>query len=104
MSEHIPLILDELPQTVTIKEDELPASSESLIKSEPLEPEERLADGGTLSPQLPHHSVTVKMEVKKEELQGENDKNGDDPDGSKMTMRLRRNPNNPQCVSTTRNV
>ncbi|XP_037540724.1 lysine-specific demethylase 5C isoform X2 [Nematolebias whitei] len=91
---------DELPQTVTIKDNELPASSESLIKSEPLEPEERLADGGTSSPQLPHHSATVKMEVKKEELHGENDKNGDDPDGSKMTMRLRRNPNNPQCVDS----
>uniref|UniRef100_A0A3Q2ZY42 [histone H3]-trimethyl-L-lysine(4) demethylase n=1 Tax=Kryptolebias marmoratus TaxID=37003 RepID=A0A3Q2ZY42_KRYMA len=42
----------------------------------------------------------VKMEVKKEELQDENDKDGDNPDGSKMTMRLRRNPNNPQCVDS----
>ncbi|XP_013866429.1 lysine-specific demethylase 5C isoform X2 [Austrofundulus limnaeus] len=91
---------DELPQTVTIKDMESPASSETPVKPEPPEPEERQTDGNTSGPQLPHHSVTVKMEVKKEELQGEDYKDEDDPDGSKMTMRLRRNPNNPQCVDS----
>lgn len=83
---------------------ELPASSETPVKPEPPEPEERSTDGSTSGPQLPHHSVTVKMEVKKEELEGEDDKDGDGPDESKLSMRLRRNPNNPQCVSAARNV
>uniref|UniRef100_A0A3B5M6D9 [histone H3]-trimethyl-L-lysine(4) demethylase n=1 Tax=Xiphophorus couchianus TaxID=32473 RepID=A0A3B5M6D9_9TELE len=45
---------------------------------------------------LPPLTVTVKAEVKKEEVKAEY---GED-DGSKMTMRLRRNITNPQCVDS----
>lgn len=55
---------------------------------------------------MPPPSVTVKTEVKtevkKEEVveKKENDEEEDVP-CTKMTMRLRRNISNPQCVSTT---
>ncbi|KAM4562868.1 lysine-specific demethylase 5C isoform 2-T2 [Odontesthes bonariensis] len=97
---------DELPQTVTVKDDVSPASGDMTVKSEPLEPEERQSDGGTSHPQPPPPSVTVKPVVKKEEVKQENGKEsngqGDHTDGpcTKMTMRLRRNLTNPQCVST----
>ncbi|KAM4572113.1 lysine-specific demethylase 5C [Fundulus diaphanus] len=87
---------DELPQTVTIKDTTISASSDAPVKSEPLEPEEKQTDGGSSNAQLPPHTVTVKTEVKKEEVKEED---GED-DGSKMTMRLRRNINNPQCVDS----
>uniref|UniRef100_A0A3Q2WLJ0 [histone H3]-trimethyl-L-lysine(4) demethylase n=1 Tax=Haplochromis burtoni TaxID=8153 RepID=A0A3Q2WLJ0_HAPBU len=55
-------------------------------------------------PQLPPPSVTVKMAVKKEEPAEENGKGHkeeeDDTPCTKMTMRLRRNLNNPQCVDS----
>lgn len=82
-----------------------PAPPDTSVKAEPLEPQERQSDGSTSSPQLPPPSVTVKTEVKKEEPEGEdgkeNDEEEDDTDRpcTKMTMRLRRNLNNPQCVS-----
>uniref|UniRef100_A0A3Q2FM26 [histone H3]-trimethyl-L-lysine(4) demethylase n=1 Tax=Cyprinodon variegatus TaxID=28743 RepID=A0A3Q2FM26_CYPVA len=47
-------------------------------------------DGVSSNPQLPPHTVTVKAELKKEEEEDFDD------DGSKMTMRLRRNITNPQ--------
>lgn len=81
-----------------------PAPIDTAVKSEPLEPEDRQGDGRA-SIQLPPHSVTVKTEVKKE-VEEENgkghDRKKDDANGpcTKMTMRLRRNLNNPQCVST----
>lgn len=105
-SEHFfPFFLDELPQTVTVKDNMPPPSSDIPVKSEPLDPQERKSDGSSSSPQLPPPSVTVKMAVKKEEPVEENGKGHkveeDDTDGpcTKMTMRLRRNLNNPQCVS-----
>ncbi|KAM9751416.1 lysine-specific demethylase 5C isoform 2-T2 [Menidia menidia] len=95
---------DELPQTVTVKDAVSPASVDVAIKAEPLEPEEKRADGG--HPQPPPPSVTVKPVVKKEELKEENGKEGHrvgnyaDGPCTKMTMRLRRNLNNPQCVDS----
>lgn len=80
-----------------------PASADTLVKSETLEPGERREnDGGTSKPPL---SVVVKTGVKKEseEHNGKvKDEEEDDTDGpcTKMTMRLRRNLKNPQCVST----
>lgn len=104
---HLPLLLDELPQTVTIKENVSPAPGETTVKVEPLDSQESQADGGMSSPQLPPPpSVIVKSEVKKEEPGQENGKENEEEEDdasdkpfSKMTMRLRRNINNPQCVS-----
>ncbi|XP_054464440.1 lysine-specific demethylase 5C isoform X2 [Anoplopoma fimbria] len=94
---------DELPQTVTIKESAPPAPDPS-VKAEPLEPQERQSDGGTSSPQPPPPTITVKTEVKKEEpgVEGGKDEKQDVKDGpcTKMTMRLRRNLGNPQCVDS----
>ncbi|XP_070765768.1 lysine-specific demethylase 5C [Enoplosus armatus] len=97
---------DELPQTVTIKENVSPAPVDTSVKTEPVEAQERQSDGSTSSPQLPPPSITVKAEVKKEEPEEEdgkeNDEEEDDTDRpcTKMTMRLRRNINNPQCVDS----
>lgn len=102
---HLPLLSDELPQTVTIKENISPAPGEATVKVEPLDSRESGADGGTSSPQLPPPSVIIKSEVKKEEPGKENGKENEDEEDasdrpfSKMTMRLRRNISNPQCVS-----
>ncbi|XP_069560397.1 lysine-specific demethylase 5C isoform X1 [Brachyistius frenatus] len=99
---------DELPQTVTVKEDvsPAPAPADPPVKSEPAEPQERQSDGSTSSPQPPRQSITVKTAVKKEEPEGQNGKEvevaegGTDGPCTKMTMRLRRNLNNPQCVDS----
>uniref|UniRef100_A0A1A8QY42 [histone H3]-trimethyl-L-lysine(4) demethylase n=1 Tax=Nothobranchius pienaari TaxID=704102 RepID=A0A1A8QY42_9TELE len=91
---------DELPQTLTIKEHATPASADIPVKSEPPEPEEQQPDGSPSKPPTPPHSLPLKTEVKKEEQQEEDDGEGEDIDGSKMTMRLRRTPNNPQCVDS----
>ncbi|CAJ1084669.1 lysine-specific demethylase 5C isoform X3 [Xyrichtys novacula] len=96
---------DELPQTVTVKENPSPAPAEVSVKVEPPETPEKKSDGSTSSPEPPPPSLTVKTEVKKEEPEGENGKEkdeGDDKDGpfTKMTMRLRRNLNNQQCVDS----
>ncbi|XP_030588907.1 lysine-specific demethylase 5C isoform X2 [Archocentrus centrarchus] len=97
---------DELPQTVTVKDNMPPPSTDIPVKSEPLDPQERQSDGSSSGPQLPPPSVTVKMAVKKEEPVEENGKRHkeeeDDADGpcTKMTMRLRRNLSNPQCVDS----
>ncbi|XP_047433228.1 lysine-specific demethylase 5C isoform X1 [Mugil cephalus] len=97
---------DELPQTVTVKESPSPAPTDTSVKPEPVDLQEKQSDGSTSSPQLPPHSVTIKPAVKKEEPEEENgkgiDEGVDDKDGpcTKMTMRLRRNLNNPQCVDS----
>ncbi|KAL3974779.1 hypothetical protein ACER0C_023405 [Sarotherodon galilaeus] len=95
---------DELPQTVTVKDNMPPPLSDTSVKSEPLDPQERQSDGSSSGPQLPPPSVTVKMAVKKEEPAEENGKGHkeeeDDTPCTKMTMRLRRNLNNPQCVDS----
>uniref|UniRef100_A0A3Q3WWL3 [histone H3]-trimethyl-L-lysine(4) demethylase n=1 Tax=Mola mola TaxID=94237 RepID=A0A3Q3WWL3_MOLML len=58
------------------------------------------------NPLLLPPGVTVKTEVKKEEPEEENGKENDDEEDdsdrpcTKMTMRLRRNINNPQCVDS----
>uniref|UniRef100_A0A1A8GR66 [histone H3]-trimethyl-L-lysine(4) demethylase n=1 Tax=Nothobranchius korthausae TaxID=1143690 RepID=A0A1A8GR66_9TELE len=91
---------DELPQTLTIKEHASPASGDIPVKSEPPEPEEQQPDGSPSKPPMPPHSLPLKTEVKKEEQQEEDDGEGEDIDGAKMTMRLRRTPNNPQCVDS----
>lgn len=73
------------------------------VKAEPLESQEKQSEGSTSSPQLPPASITVKTEVKKEEPEEEDGKENDDEEDekpcTKMTMRLRRNISNPQCVS-----
>ncbi|XP_031594762.1 lysine-specific demethylase 5C isoform X2 [Oreochromis aureus] len=95
---------DELPQTVTVKDNMPPPLSDTSVKSEPLDPQERQSDGSSSGPQLPPPSVTVKMALKKEEPAEENGKGHkeeeDDTPCTKMTMRLRRNLNNPQCVDS----
>ncbi|XP_029012780.1 lysine-specific demethylase 5C isoform X2 [Betta splendens] len=93
---------DELPQTVTVKEDVTAAPSDTSVKSEPLESPEKPSEGSTSIPKLPPLSITTKTEVKKEETEDyeygkENEEDEDDGPSSKMTMRLRRNINNPQC-------
>ncbi|KAM6981511.1 lysine-specific demethylase 5C isoform 1-T1 [Tautogolabrus adspersus] len=96
---------DELPQTVTIKENLSPAPADTSVKAEPLEAPEKKSEGSTSSPEPPPPSLIVKTEVKKEEPEEENGKEKyeeDDKEGpfTKMTMRLRRNLNNPQCVDS----
>lgn len=101
------LAIDELPQTLTIKENvsPAPAPGDTSVKAEPLASQEKQSDGSTSSPQPPPPSVTVKTEVKKEEPEEKDGKENDDEEDesdkpcTKMTMRLRRNINNPQCVS-----
>lgn len=81
------------------------APGDTSVKAEPLDPQEKQTEGCTSSPQLPPPSITVKTELKKEEpVEGDRkdkDEEEDDTDKpcTKMTMRLRRNLNNPQCVS-----
>lgn len=102
---HLAFLSDELPQTVTIKENNSPAPGDTSVKVEPPDSVESQVDGGTSSPLPPPPSVIMKSEVKKEEPGEENGKENeeeeDDSDKpfSKMTMRLRRNISNPQCVS-----
>ncbi|XP_068453283.1 lysine-specific demethylase 5C isoform X2 [Clinocottus analis] len=95
---------DELPQTVTIKASSSPAPGDTAVKAEPVEPQEKPSDGGTSSPQPPPPTITVKTEVKKEEPVVETSKKeeGEVTEGpcTKMTMRLRRNLNNPQAVDS----
>uniref|UniRef100_UPI0037E9243F lysine-specific demethylase 5C isoform X3 n=1 Tax=Semicossyphus pulcher TaxID=241346 RepID=UPI0037E9243F len=101
---------DELPQTVTIKESVSPAPADTSVKAEPSEVPEKQSDGCASGLQPPPLSITVKTEVKKEEPQEENgkqkDEEEDDKEGpcTKMTMRLRRTLNNPQCVSRPRDA
>lgn len=82
-----------------------PAPGDTSVKAEPLASQEKQSDGSTSSPQLPPPSVTVKTEPKKEEPEEKYGKENDDEEDesdkpcTKMTMRLRRNINNPQCVS-----
>lgn len=98
---------------MTIKENVSPAPGETTVKVEPLDSQESQADGGTASPQPPPPpSVIVKAEVKKEEPGQENGKDNEEEEEedasdkpfSKMTMRLRRNISNPQCVSQQQEV
>lgn len=102
---HPAFLPDELPQTVTIKENSSPAPGDTSVKVEPSDSVESQADGGPSSPLLPPPGVIMKSEVKKEEPGEENGKeNQEEEDDSdkpfnKMTMRLRRNISNPQSVS-----
>lgn len=86
---------------MTVRDNVPAAPSDTSVKAEPAEPEEKPSDGS--SPQPPPVTVPLKTEVKKEEPEQENPKGNNeeiDMDGpcTKMTMRLRRNLNNPQCV------
>ncbi|KAM3618122.1 uncharacterized protein V6R79_015908 [Siganus canaliculatus] len=96
---------DELPQMVTIKENVSPAPGDAPVKAEPAETPE--SDGSMSGSQLPPPSITVKTEVKKEEPKQEDGKENEEDEEeeadkpcTKMTMRLRRNINNPQCVDS----
>ncbi|XP_071401917.1 lysine-specific demethylase 5C [Centroberyx affinis] len=100
---------DELPQTVTVRENVSAAAAapgDTSVTEEPLETQEKQCDGSTSSPLLSPPTISVKTEVKKEEPEEEgekdNDEEQDDGDGpcTKMTMRLRRNLNNPQFVDS----
>ncbi|XP_044065606.1 lysine-specific demethylase 5C isoform X1 [Siniperca chuatsi] len=97
---------DELPQTVTIKENVSLAPVDTSVKAETLEPQESQSDGSTSSPQPPPLSITVKTEVKKAEPEEKDGKKNNEEENdtdrpcTKMTMRLRRNINNPQCVDS----
>lgn len=77
-----------------------PVPGDTSVKAEPLDTPEKPVDAG--SPRPPP-SVTVTPEVKKEEPTeefGKDDEDDSDRPCTKMTMRLRRNINNPQCVSS----
>ncbi|XP_037629271.1 lysine-specific demethylase 5C isoform X2 [Sebastes umbrosus] len=93
---------DELPQTVTIKDSVSPTPGDTSVKAEPLEAQEKQSDGSASSPPPPPPTITVKKEEPKEEDGKGKDKRADDADGpcTKMTMRLRRNLGNPQCVDS----
>lgn len=92
-----PLHSDELPQTVTVKDDTSSPPGPTSVKTEPPEFEEKQSEGSS-SLLMPPLSITVKAEVKKaEEEDGKAEE--DDTPCTKMTMRLRRNISNPQCVS-----
>ena len=83
------------------------APVDTSVKAEPLEPPEKQSEGATSSPKPPPPpSITIKSEVKKEEPANgkDNDVEADDPEKpcTKMTMRLRRNLNNPQFVSRSK--
>ncbi|KAM4610231.1 lysine-specific demethylase 5C isoform 2-T2 [Polymixia lowei] len=105
---------DELPQTVTVR-DNVPAAAvapaEASVTEQPSEGQEKQSEGSTSSPLPPPSSVSIKTEVKKEEPEEEeeeeeaekaNDEEQDEDDVpcTKMTMRLRRNLNNPQFVDS----
>ncbi|KAM3872069.1 lysine-specific demethylase 5C [Diretmus argenteus] len=92
---------DELPQTLTVRDNVSVAAAapgDASVKEEPLETEEKQCDRSTSSPLLPPSSISVKTEVKDE---GEHDEeqDGDEP-CTKMTMRLRRNLINTQFVDS----
>ncbi|XP_060929999.1 lysine-specific demethylase 5C [Limanda limanda] len=97
---------DELPQTVTVKDNVAAAPVDTSVKAEPPAPAEKPSEGATSSPQPPPPSTTLKSEVKKEEPENgkekDKDMEEDDPEKpcTKMTMRLRRNLNNPQSVDS----
>lgn len=74
------------------------------MKAEPQDPQEK-SERATPSPLMPPPCVTVKAEVKQEEPENGKDDNEEDDEAdeadkpcTKMTMRLRSNLNNPQCV------
>ncbi|KAM8830696.1 lysine-specific demethylase 5C isoform 1-T1 [Synchiropus picturatus] len=101
---------DELPQTVTVTENLSPSvPADTTVKSEQTDPQNQL-DGAPAVPLPPPPSVVVKadvpLEVKEEApiLEGSLKENneGDVMDGpcTKMTMRVRRNLNNPQSVDS----
>ncbi|XP_041953453.1 lysine-specific demethylase 5C isoform X5 [Alosa sapidissima] len=96
---------DELPQTLTVRD------GGAVVKEEP--GEMRVSEGDPNIP-VPPPSLTVKEEVKREEADGdvslkeapeeEEEESGGDEPCTKMTMRLRRNINNPQFVSVPQEV
>ncbi|XP_056158165.1 lysine-specific demethylase 5C isoform X2 [Lampris incognitus] len=100
---------DDLPQTVTIR-DSVPATAVTLDNTsatvQPLDVQEKPCNRSTSTPPLSASSVSIKAEVKKEEPERDGEKDvdeeKDDADGpcTKMTMRLRRNLNNPQFVDS----
>ncbi|XP_029910764.1 lysine-specific demethylase 5C isoform X2 [Myripristis murdjan] len=100
----------ELPQTVTVRDSvssaAATAASDASVTEEPLEAQEKQIDGSTPGPPVLPSSTSVKTEVKKEESVEEGEKDidqgQDDVDGpcTKMTMRLRRNLNNPQFADS----
>lgn len=77
-----------------------PPPADTAVKAEQPDAAEKPLDGD--SPRPPP-SVTVAAEVKKEEPKkefGKDEEDDSDKPCTKMTMRLRRNINNPQCVSS----
>uniref|UniRef100_A0A3P9KU32 [histone H3]-trimethyl-L-lysine(4) demethylase n=1 Tax=Oryzias latipes TaxID=8090 RepID=A0A3P9KU32_ORYLA len=93
---------DELPQTLTIKDNASPPAGENPVKSEPLEPEQGQNNGSAYNPPPPPPTVIVKKEELKEEVDKKSEGKREHMEGpcTKMTMRLRRNPNNPQSVDS----
>lgn len=87
--------LDELPQTLTVKESVSPAPSNASVKRELVESQDKGKEESISSPLPPPSSITVKMDLKKEETEDEEE----DGPFSKMTMRLRRNLSNSHSVS-----
>nr|XP_057906576.1 lysine-specific demethylase 5C isoform X1 [Doryrhamphus excisus] len=105
--------VDELPQTVTIKDNTASPPADTSVK-EPLETQQSEHESSS-TPHLPPSSITVKAEIKtevkvevmaevkkeeSEERQKEINQHITDGPCTKMTMRLRRNLNNMQCVDS----
>ncbi|XP_061909452.1 lysine-specific demethylase 5C isoform X2 [Entelurus aequoreus] len=112
---------DELPRTVTIRDNIVSAPADTSVK-EPLDTQEKVTESSS-APPMPPCSITVKTEVKtevrtevktevktevmtevkkekSEERQKESDQHITDGPCTKMTMRLRRNLNNMQSVES----
>lgn len=87
---------DELPQTLTVKESVSPAPSNASVKRELVESQDKGKEESISSPLPPPSSITVKMDLKKEETEDEEE----DGPFSKMTMRLRRNLSNSHSVDS----
>ncbi|XP_061626813.1 lysine-specific demethylase 5C isoform X2 [Phyllopteryx taeniolatus] len=107
---------DELPQTVTIRDSTASSPGVTSVNAELQVPQGGESDERSATPHVPPVSITVKTEVKtevkaevktevkKEELaehlHKESRQHLTDGPCTKMTMRLRRNLNNMQCVES----
>ncbi|XP_046896383.1 lysine-specific demethylase 5C isoform X1 [Hypomesus transpacificus] len=95
---------EELPQTVTVRDPAPAAPPTGPVKEEPGEVPAKEGDASTAPPPAPPSDVTLKREVKEEPEEERGDGKDEDGEGegpcTKMTMRLRRNINNPQFVDS----
>ena len=91
---------------MTVRDPAPAAPPTGPVKEEPGEVPAKEGDASTAPPPAPPSDVTLKREVKEEPEEERGDGKDEDGEGegpcTKMTMRLRRNINNPQFVSSRR--